>query len=99
VTEVQAAIKALVVLLEDYVQEHRRPGGGYDLPEGLYLEMHPRVHYVIRANWQPGYGDFVSGRESPMPAQIPVKINPDLPDGYWRLAVITVDVINGGVMP
>ena len=95
----KAAVDALIRTLESYVSEHRRPLGGYDLPEGLCLEMHPRVRYMILANWEPDYNMFTSGQELPIPAQIPVKINPELPDSTWRLAVITVEVINEGKMP
>lgn len=91
-------VGALIKVVEDYALEHRRPGGGYDLPEGLCLEMHPRVRYMILQNWVPGYSAFTSGREWPFPAEIPVKINPDLPDNTWRLAVVTVEVISGGQM-
>lgn len=94
----RSLVDALIKVIEDYVLEHRRPGGGYDLPEGLVLEMHPRVRYMIQQNWAPGYSAFASGRESPFPAEIPVRINPDLPDGTWRLAVVTVEVISGGRM-
>lgn len=95
----KAAVDALIRLLEEYVIEHRRPLGGYDLPEGLCLEMHPRVRHMIMRNWEPGYDMFVSRQELPIPAEIPVRINPELADNTWRLAVITVDVINGGKMP
>ena len=94
----KAAVDALVKVVEDYVAERWRLDG-YDLPEGLCLEMHPHVYYMILRNWTPGYSTFVSGRELPLPAEVPVKISPDLPDGTWRLAVITAEVINGGVMP
>lgn len=95
----KTAVDALIRIVEDYVLEHRRPGGGYSLPEGLVLEMHPRACHAILRNWAPGYGAFVSGREMPFPAEVPVKVSPDLPENTWRLAVITVDVINGGKLP
>lgn len=95
----KTAVQALIKIVEDYAMERRRPGGGYDLPEGLVLEMHPRVMHAVMRNWMPGYSDLVSGQQTPFLAQIPVKISPDLPDNTWRLAVITAEVINGGEMP
>lgn len=96
----QAAVDALIKVVEDYVRERRRLGGGYDLPKGLCLEMHPRVRHMIMRNWQPDYRVFVAEPyKMPLPAEVPVKINPDLPDNTWRLAVITVEVIIGGKMP
>ncbi len=91
-------VGALIKIVGDYAVAHYRPGGGYDFPEGLVLEMHPRVRYMIMQNWAPSYSAFVSGRELPFPAEIPLRVNPDLPDGTWRLAVVTVEVISGGRM-
>jgi hypothetical protein len=97
--DLRTAVAALVKIVEDYVSERRRPGGGYDLPEGLCLQVHPRVHRLIQQQWVSDYDRFTSGRQWPLPAEVPVTVSPELPDGGWRLAVVTTEVINGGIMP
>lgn len=87
--------KALLIAVREYLDEHY-PHWTFAagvLPAGLRLEMHPRVRMRIMTDayawdWPPGGWAPVFG--------VPVKVTTDLPDGTWRLAVITEDVLLGG---
>lgn len=90
--------KALLIAVREYLDEHYphwtfRVGA---LPEGLRLEMHPRARIMILQDrytqdwpssdwrdWGPVFG-------------VPVKVTPDLPEGTWRLVVVTEDALTGG---
>ena len=62
--------------------------------------MHPRVHYLIAAdreayNWPREPGDSFEELYARV-FGVPVRITSELPEGIWRLAVVTVDVLLGG---
>lgn len=97
VSAAEASVQDMLDALDRYVMDHGGPRA-FAPPPGLCLEMHPRAYYFIRANWQPTYEQFTSGQETPIRADIPVRVNPELPEGSWRLAVITVDVLLSGVI-
>lgn len=70
------------------------------LPEGLRVEMHPRAHYMLVRDpeintWPREPGDSFEELYA-RTFRIPVKITSDLPEGYWRLVVVTEDVLLGG---
>lgn len=70
------------------------------LPDGLRVEMHPRVHYTLAADpdtymWPREPGDLFEELYA-RTFSLPVRITPDLPEGTWRLVVITEDVLLGG---
>lgn len=92
------AAKALVGRIERYAWEHTPPRG--TMPDGIRVEMHPAVRYVLLGRYVPGYQDFVQDNYAgPLSrVQIPVKVNPELPRGGWRLVVVTEDVIDGGTV-
>lgn len=93
-----AAVRALIILVREYVSEHTPPRGG-GLPEGIRLEMHPSVRQMILRNVVPDFIRSVAKEPMPFSAEVPVVITPLLPRGAWRLVVVTEDVIDGGVMP
>jgi hypothetical protein len=94
--------KMLLIAVTEYLDEHYPHWrvSQQSLPEGLRLEMHPRVHYTLAADagtysWPREPGD--SFEELYRRAfRLPVKITPDLPEGTWRLVVVTEDVKLGG---
>jgi hypothetical protein len=66
------------------------------LPEGLRLEMHPGVRQEVihdRYSWGWPSADW---RDWGPVFGLPVKITSDLPEGTWRLVVVTEDVLAGG---
>jgi hypothetical protein len=70
------------------------------LPDGLRLEMHPRTHYALARDqdtyfWPREPGDSFEELYRHT-FRLPVKITPDLPEGTWRLVVVTEDVKTGG---
>lgn len=86
------AVRALVMITEEYARERF-----YKLPGGIRLEMHPSVHNILR---QHAAADFPAHDEALFSfADIPVKIDPDLPKNGWRLVIVTTETINAGVMP
>lgn len=95
VSAAEAATQKMIDAIDRYVMDHGGPRA-FAPPPGFCLEMHPRAYYSIRASWQPGYEQFISGRDTPIRADIPVKLNPELPEGSWRLAVISVNVLLSG---
>lgn len=70
------------------------------VPAGLRMEMHPRAHYMLVRDpetntWPREPGDSFEELYA-RTFRIPVKITSDLPEGYWRLVVVTEDVLLGG---
>jgi hypothetical protein len=66
------------------------------LPDGLRMEMHPATRMMIMRDDE--------SRHWPVDDLarvfcVPVKVTTDLPEGYWRLVVVTEDVLVGGKMP
>ncbi len=93
----KTAVEALFAVVRQYAREHNPPFTPKpQLPEGIRLEMHPLVRYMIIRNmdYRDVFTDDLSDR-----VDIPVKINTELPEYGWRLVIVTEDVINGGVMP
>ena len=96
--------KTLLIAVTGYLDEHYpywTPGGA--LPGGLRLEMHPRVHYTPAQDsdtyeWPREPGDSFEELYR-RTFRLPVKITPDLPEGTWRLVVVTEDVKLGGKLP
>jgi hypothetical protein len=92
-----AAVRALLAVLDQYVLDHTpyfnaKP----QLPEGLRLEIHPLVYYMIMRSADQGFR-MVDEPLKRIP--MPVKITPELPRYGWRLVIVTEEVINGGLMP
>lgn len=94
------AVRALVTRIERYVIAHTPPAGS-GMPDGIRLEMHPHVHYLLLRSWIPLFSEFAEDYTAgPLSkVQIPVKVNPELPRGGWRLVVVTEDVIDSGTVP
>lgn len=70
------------------------------LPPGLRVEMHPRVHYTLAADpetyaWPRQPGDSFEEIYT-RTFGVPVKITSDMPEGHWRLVVVTEEVLLGG---
>jgi hypothetical protein len=94
--------KALLYTVTGYLNEtypHWQTRWGA-LPDGLRLEMHPRVHYTLAADsdtyfWPREPGDSFEELYR-RTFRLPVKITPDLPESTWRLVVVTEDVKLGG---
>jgi hypothetical protein len=91
--------RTLLHTVREYLDEHAPlwrdfPGS---LPRGLRLEMHPSVRsavlHELGLEWppEPGAAESAFG--------VPVKVTTDLPEGGWRLVVVTEDVLTGGKMP
>lgn len=94
--------KMLLIAVTEYLDEHY-PHWTYRvnaLPEGLRLEMHPRVHYTLAQDpdtyFWPREADDSFEEIYRRVFRLPVKITPDLPEGAWRLVVVTEDVKLGG---
>ena len=94
--------KALLVAVTEYLDEHWPywKVSPQSLPEGLRLEMHPRTHYTLAQDsdtysWPREPGDSFEELYR-RTFRLPVKITPDLPEGTWRLVVVTEDVKLGG---
>ena len=73
------------------------------LPDGLRLEMHPRTHYTLAQDsdtysWPREPGDSFEELYR-RTFRLPVKVTSDLPEGTWRLVVVTEDVKLGGKLP
>lgn len=94
--------KMLLIAVTEYLDEHyphwQTPWRA--LPDGLRMEMHPRVHYTLAADpdtyhWPREPGDSFEELYR-RTFRLPVKITPDLPEGTWRLVVVTEDVKLGG---
>lgn len=100
--------RLLLAAVRDYLDEHYphwdlQGGAGTALPEGLRLEIHPRVHYTLAADagtysWPREPGDSFEELYR-RTFRLPVKVTPDMPEGTWRLVVVTEDVLTGGKMP
>ena len=94
--------KMLLIAVTEYLDEHY-PHWTYRvnaLPDGLRLEMHPRVHYALARDsdtyeWPREPGDSFEELYRRV-FRLPVKITPDLPEGTWRLVVVTEDVLTTG---
>lgn len=94
--------KTLLYAVTEYLNEaypywQTRRGA---LPDGLRLEMHPRVHCTLARDedtyhWPREPGDSFEELYR-RTFRLPVKITPDLPEGTWRLVVVTEDVKLGG---
>lgn len=94
--------KALLYAVRNYLDEaypywQTRWGA---LPDGLRMEMHPRTHYTLvqdpdTYSWPREPGDSFEELYARV-FRLPVKITPDLPEGTWRLVVVTEDVKLGG---
>jgi hypothetical protein len=67
---------------------------GAALPEGLRLEMHPNVRLLIA----PEAGSDFWWADMRRALRMPVKVDADLPEGGWRLVIVTEDVLAGGKM-
>lgn len=97
--------KTLLIAVTEYLDEaypHWQTRWG-SLPDGLRLEMHPRVHYTLARDsdtheWPREPGDSFEELYR-RTFRLPVKITPDLPEGTWRLVVVTEDVKLGGKLP
>jgi hypothetical protein len=91
--------KLLLIAVYEYLDEHYphwRVNPQTALPDGLRMEMHPATRMMIMRDEE--------SRHWPMDDLarvfcVPVKIAADLPEGYWRLVVVTEDVLTGGKMP
>lgn len=94
--------KTLLYTVTRYLDEHymhwqTRWGA---LPDGLRLEMHPRVHYTLARDedtfhWPREPGDSFEELYA-RTFGLPVKITSDVAEGTWRLVVVTEDVKLGG---
>ena len=89
--------KTLLIAVREYLDERYRHWtfrvGA--LPEGLRLELHPAARNRLwrdeyTRHWPDDWGTVFG---------VPVKAAPDLPDGTWRLVIITEDVLLGGNLP
>jgi hypothetical protein len=91
--------KTLLIAVTEYLDEHYPDS----LPAALRMEMRPSVYYAIMNDadtysWPREPGD--SGEEMlTRTFTVPVRIVTDLPDGTWRLVVVTEDVLLGGGLP
>jgi len=86
--------KTLEWAIVRYLDEHHPAYGiaRWSLPPGIRIEMHPSTYNLVRSDSDIDYPQ-VSLTEK---MGIPVKINPDLGQGEWRLVVVTEDVKTGG---
>ena len=97
--------RALLIAVTECMDE-QYPGWQYRTsmpPAGLRLEMHPRVYYELvkdpdTDHWPREPGDSFEEIYRRV-FRLPVKITPDLPEGTWRLVVVTEDVKLGGKLP
>lgn len=72
------------------------------MPEGLRVEMHPLVYRRFvqdQSMW-----DISSITRDPLEVLaerwgVPVKINPEMDLGTWRLVIVTEEVLTGGGLP
>ena len=94
--------RLLLIAVTEYLDEHHPYWrvSPQSLPEGLRMEMHPRVHYTLAQDsdtyfWPREPGDSFEELYR-RTFRLPVKITPDLPEGTWRLVVVTEDVKIGG---
>lgn len=93
----EAAVRALIAVLDQYVQEHTPYFRAKPLlPEGLRLEIHPLVYHMLMRN---AIEDFIMMGDPLKRIPVPVKITPEMPKYGWRLVIVTEEVINGGTMP
>jgi hypothetical protein len=93
----ETAIRALFAVLDQYVLDHTPYFNAEPrLPEGLRLEIHPYVYYMLMRS---GIEDLRMMKEPLERIPVPLKITPEMPAYGWRLVIVTEEVINGGLMP
>jgi hypothetical protein len=87
--------KMLLVAVTAYLDEHYSLWRLNEarLPAGLRVEMHPYVRYLIIRDEEARYWP---ADDLKTVFGLPVKVTPDLPDGTWRLVIVTEDVLAGG---
>lgn len=89
--------RTLIAAVQDKLREKWPESaiGWHVFPEGLRLEMHPKAYMTF---WADPYSQLLPAREENLEGVlgVPVKVIPDLPEGTFRLVIVTEDVIMGG---
>ena len=88
--------RMLLSSVRDYLNEHAPAWQNFPVgaPRGLRLEMHPSVRRALMREFDLDWPAEPEAAESAY--GIPVKVSEDLPEGTWRLVVVTEDVLAGG---
>lgn len=92
-----ASVLAMVLTVREWLNENYPHSfvPGFQLPEGLRIEMHPSVRTSIMRNVHWSYNS-IEDTDITSLFQVPIVVTPLLPTSSWRLVTVTEDVHRGG---
>ena len=92
----------LAIYVERFLVEKYGPPRLANYPDGLRMEVHPKTYHALiqdpSLDWQFSPIGRDPGKELAEKFRVPVKVTPDLPDGTWRLVIVTEENLAGGVL-